>query len=199
MKKLVVMASGKGSNFATILNAIKCGQVNGEVVALIVDKDCGAMDIAKQNKIPIFLLKNRDFTKELLQILQSLQPDFIVLAGFMRILKAMVVKQYHNKIVNIHPSILPAFTGLNAVEQALEYGVKITGCTVHFVDEKLDHGPIIHQAVVSVSNQDSPQTLLKKIQKKEHKLYPQAIKWLCNDQVIIKGRTVYIKEDNNES
>ncbi|WP_353892950.1 phosphoribosylglycinamide formyltransferase [Proteinivorax hydrogeniformans] len=195
MKKLVVMASGKGSNFATILDHVKKDEINGRISALIVDKTCGAEEIAKKHNIPVFKLKTRDFTEELIKILAKVSPNYILLAGFMRILKKEVVDRYPNQIINVHPSLLPAFPGLNAVQQALNYGVKVTGCTMHFVDDKLDHGPIIAQESVSVSENDCAESLLAKIQTKEHKLYPQVVKLLCDDKITIKNRTVYVEEE----
>ncbi|WP_350343283.1 phosphoribosylglycinamide formyltransferase [Proteinivorax tanatarense] len=197
MKKLVVMASGRGSNFATILDYIAKGEINGKVTALIVDKACGAEKIARENNIPVFKLKDKEFSQELIEILNKVSPHYILLAGFMRILKKEVVDCYKNKIINIHPSLLPAFPGLNAIHQALDYGVKVTGCTVHFVDNKLDHGPIIAQEAVTIAESDCVKSLLVKIQQKEHKLYPQVVKLLCKDKITIKNRTVYVKEETS--
>ena len=133
------------------------------------------------------------FEKELIKKIKPLNPKLIVLAGFKRILSPFFTSKFPYKIINLHPSILPAFTGLHAPRQALEYGSKFTGCTVHFVDEGIDTGPIILQGVVEISQDDNEETLLNKINAKEHEILPKSIKLISEDKLIIEGRKVLIK------
>ncbi|HOK41665.1 MAG TPA: phosphoribosylglycinamide formyltransferase [bacterium] len=185
--KLGVLASGRGSNFAAIINGIKNRNLDAEIKVLITDnKNANAINIAKENNIPVYYIRydktNRiEFEKKSIRILKENNVELVLLAGFMRILTEYFINEYRNKILNIHPSLLPAFKGLNAQAQALKTGVKKTGCTVHIVDENLDGGPIIAQREVPIFVDDTVEILSERILKEEHKLYIEAIK------IYIKG------------
>jgi len=129
-----------------------------------------------------------------MEYLKEKDVDLVVLAGYMRILSSYFIKMYKNKIMNVHPALLPSFPGLHAQRQAVEYGVKISGCTVHFVEEGVDSGPIILQKSVQVSADDTEESLAEKILKEEHRIYPRAIQLFCEGRLVIKGRKVFIKE-----
>jgi phosphoribosylglycinamide formyltransferase-1 len=166
---------------------------------VITDReDAQALRRAAQNFIKAFYLSPEGLTREaydslLLGFLQDNQIDLIALAGFMRILSPVLIRAYPNKILNIHPSLLPAFPGLHAQRQALEYGVKVTGCTVHLVDEEVDHGPIVIQRTVPVYDTDTEETLSARILEQEHIAYPEALKLLAEDRLIVQGRRVFIR------
>ncbi len=186
MKNIVILISGRGSNMQALLEAkLPC-----RVAAVISNKtDAGGLDIARSHGIPTAVVSHRDhpdrtsFDAALAGVIDGFQPDFVILAGFMRILTADFVNRYKGRLVNIHPSLLPAYGGLDTHERALKDGVKIHGCTVHFVTPDLDHGPIIIQAAVPVHCDDTPQTLAKRVLHEEHRIYPQAIRWLCRHQI----------------
>jgi phosphoribosylglycinamide formyltransferase-1 len=185
-QKVVILISGRGSNMQALLEAtLPC-----EIVAVISNRaDAGGLDIAKQHSIPTAVVAHKDyadrnlFDAALSKVIDSYAPDLIVLAGFMRILTDGFVERYRGKLINIHPSLLPAYAGVNTHERALHDGVRIHGCTVHFVTPKLDHGPIIIQAAVPVLRDDTPQTLSARVLQEEHRIYPQAVRWLCLKQV----------------
>ncbi|OGS92138.1 MAG: phosphoribosylglycinamide formyltransferase [Gallionellales bacterium GWA2_60_18] len=190
MKSIVILISGRGSNMQALLEAkLPC-----RVAAVISNKaDASGLDVARRYGIPTAVLSHRDhpdrasFDAALAQVIDSFQPDFVVLAGFMRILTEDFVNRYHGRLVNIHPSLLPAYGGLDTHARALHDGVKIHGCTVHFVTPDLDHGPIIIQAAVPVLCHDTEQTLAARVLHEEHRIYPQAIRWLCNDQIELRA------------
>jgi phosphoribosylglycinamide formyltransferase-1 len=186
MKNIVILISGRGSNMEALLHA----KLSCRVAAVISNKaDAGGLEIAKSHGIPTAVVSHRDhpdrasFDAALAEVIDGFQPDFVILAGFMRILTADFVNRYRGRLINIHPSLLPAYGGLDTHERALKDGVKIHGCTVHFVTPDLDHGPIIIQAAVPVHCHDTPQTLAKRVLHEEHRIYPQAIRWLCKNQV----------------
>lgn len=137
-----------------------------------------------------------DFDRALVETLRAYKVELVVLAGYMRLLSAVVLQAFPQRVINIHPSLLPSFPGLNAHQQAWQYGVKYTGCTVHFVDEGMDTGPIIAQRVVAVDPKDTAADLAAKILKEEHRLYPQVVRWLAEGRVVIQGRRVFIKESD---
>ncbi len=151
--------------------------------------DATGLEAAQKHGIATHVVAHRDYADRedfdamLAKTIDSYQPDFVVLAGFMRILTATFVHHYHGKLINIHPSLLPAYSGMHTHQRALQDGVKIHGCTVHFVTPDLDHGPIIIQAAVPVLSDDTEQSLSKRVLHEEHRIYPQALRWLCNDQV----------------
>jgi len=197
---IAIFASGSGSNFEAIVKYIRKGEIkNASVKLLITDKkDAFVRQRAKKFGIKDFFIDPSKFTsrlsyeKRIFKILKSEGIDLIVLAGFMRILSPYLVKKYKNKILNIHPALLPAFKGTEAIRRAFKYGVKITGVTVHFVDEKVDHGPIILQEAIKIKPSDTLQILEQKIHKVEHRLYPLAIKLFIEKKLKIKGRKVEI-------
>jgi phosphoribosylglycinamide formyltransferase 1 len=197
MKKLVILISGRGSNMQALLEAkLPC-----RIAAVISNRaDAEGLAIAKAHGIPALIVEHRkhadreSFDAALAQAIDAFDPDFVVLAGFMRILGAGFVSRYHGRLINIHPSLLPAYSGLNTHARALHDGVRIHGCTVHFVTHDLDHGPIVIQAAVPVLPNDSEQTLAARVLNQEHRIYPQAIRWLCQDQVKLseQGRVLFL-------
>lgn len=197
MKKLVILISGRGSNLQALLNArLPC-----RIAAVISNRpDAEGLDIARANDIPVAVVEHRNYADRnsfdiaLAQAIDAYEPDIVALAGFMRILSNGFVARYHGRLVNIHPSLLPAYGGLNTHARALQDGVKIHGCTVHFVSPDLDHGPIIIQAAVPVLRDDSEQTLAARVLNQEHRIYPQAIKWLCNESIALDnhGKVIFL-------
>ena len=200
--KIGILGSGKGSNFEAILQATREGRLKAQIVVVISDcHDAPILEKAKKNGIPIFHLasgKYRTFLEssieeEYVRCLKEHGADWIVLAGFMRVLKGVFFKAYRGRILNIHPSLLPSFRGLEAWGQAIEYGVKVAGCTVHFVNEDIDTGPIILQEAVPVYDEDSKESLHRRIQEVEHRLYPKALQLIVENRVEVRGRRVFIK------
>ena len=186
MKKLVILISGRGSNMQALLEA----KLSCRIAAVISNRaDAEGLAIAKAHGVPALVVEHRkhadreSFDTALAQAIDAFDPDFVALAGFMRILGAGFVSRYRGRLINIHPSLLPAYSGLDTHARALHDGVKIHGCTVHFVTHDLDHGPIIIQAAVPVLSDDTEQTLAARVLSQEHRIYPQAISWLCQDQV----------------
>ena len=188
MKNIVILISGRGSNLQALLEArLPC-----RIAAVISNRaDAGGLKIAQAHGIPTAVIEHRDyadrdsFDAALAQLIDTFHPDFVILAGFMRILTAGFVTRYRGRLVNIHPSLLPAYGGLHTHTRALQDGVRIHGCTVHFVTADLDHGPIIIQAAVPVLPDDSENTLAKRVLAEEHRIYPQAVRWLCEDRVTL--------------
>jgi len=200
MINIGVLASGRGTNLQAIIEAIKEGKIEGRISIVISDnRDAFALKRAKQNNIETEYInfksfKNReDYDKEIMECLKEKDIDLVVLAGYMRILSPYFIRTYKNRIINIHPALLPSFPGLHAQRQAVEYGVKISGCTVHFVDEGVDSGPVILQKAVEVKDNDTEESLAERILKEEHQIYPRAIQLFCQGRLIIKGRKVFIK------
>lgn len=196
---IAVLASGRGTNFEAIARAIKRGYIRANLKLLITDKEEAYVRLrAKRFKIREIFINPRDykdrvsFDKAIADILKKEEIDLVVLAGFMRILSSYFVKRFRYRILNIHPALLPSFKGTKGIEDAYNYGVKITGVTVHFVDEKMDHGPIILQEAVRIGEDQSLQELEKKIHRVEHRLYPLAIKLFCEGRISIRGRRVRI-------
>ncbi|MFA6061074.1 MAG: phosphoribosylglycinamide formyltransferase [Gallionella sp.] len=186
MKNIVILISGRGSNMQTLLTA----SLNGRIAAVISNKaDAAGLAVAQAHGIPTAVVSHRDhpdresFDAALAQVIDGFQPDFVILAGFMRILTAGFVTHYHGRLINIHPSLLPSYTGLHTHARALADGVKIHGCTVHFVTPDLDHGPIIIQAAVPVLADDTEASLSARVLHEEHRIFPQAIRWLCAGQI----------------
>ena len=200
MINIGVLASGRGTNLQAIIEAIKEGKIEGRISIVISDnRDAFAFKRAKQNNIETGYInfksfKNReDYDKKIVEYLKEKDVDLVVLAGYMRILSSYFIKMYKNRIMNIHPALLPSFPGLHVQRQAVEYGVKVSGCTVHFVDEGVDSGPIILQKAVEVKDNDTEESLAERILKEEHQIYPQAIQLFCQGRLIIKGRKVFIR------
>lgn len=182
MKNIAVFASGNGSNFQAIAEAAKKGRLKAHLRLLVCDNlKAYVLERAKKFGIKTFLIDRRNysgkkaFEDEIIRKLKAERIDLIVLAGFMRILSPNFIRQYRNRIINIHPALLPSFKGAHAIKDAFDYGVKLTGVTVHFVDEKIDHGPIILQEALRVREKDSLESLEEKIHRLEHKAYPRAI------------------------
>ena len=200
-KRIVVVASGRGSNFQAVTDALRRGSIKGgECVALVTDNPKAyAIERAREAKIPVVVVDYGGYaTRELyeqglLKALKETKPDLIVLAGYMRILGSAIVQEYAGKMVNIHPALLPSFTGLHAQRQALEHGAKVAGCTVHFVDESLDGGPIILQRCVRVMDEDDEDTLANRILIQEHIALPEAVRLFCEDRLTIEGRRVKVR------
>ncbi|MDF3818671.1 phosphoribosylglycinamide formyltransferase [Leptospira sp. 96542] len=199
IKRVVFLASGRGSNFSAAVDQIRKKKLPIDILALITDNPrAKALEIAKSNQIPTEILDfgsfpaKQNYHSELLRRLKELGPDLIVACGYMRILKPEVVSAFRNRIINVHPSLLPAFPGLDAQKQALDYGVKITGCTVHFVEEGVDTGPIILQKAIEIRNQWNEKELSLAILAEEHKLLPLAVQLFCDNKLIIKERKVEI-------
>jgi phosphoribosylglycinamide formyltransferase-1 len=199
-KRIVVLASGRGSNFQAVIDAIKAGKIPARCAALITDNPTAyAIDRAKKAGIPVRIIDYATFPsrevyeRALLSSMQELNADLYVLAGYMRILGSGIVRSFPGKMMNIHPALLPSFTGLHAQRQAVQYGVKVSGCTVHFVDESLDGGPIILQHAVPVIEGDDEDSLADRILEYEHVCFPEAIRLFCEDRLEIVGRHVMVR------
>ncbi len=198
--KIAVLISGRGSNLQAILEAEKNRKIGkGEVVLILSNKsEAKGLEYAKEydKKSQIVLADNytnrEDYDKALVKVLNEHEIDLVVLAGFMRILSPYFIQAMKDKIINIHPSLLPSFPGLKAQKQALDYGVKVSGCSVHFVNEEVDGGAIILQDVVEVLDDDTEETLSARILEKEHQLYPKAIKLITENKVKIEERKVKV-------
>ncbi|HJJ30122.1 MAG TPA: phosphoribosylglycinamide formyltransferase [Methanocorpusculum sp.] len=199
MKRIAVLASGRGSNFQAILDALSKGKINGEIVALFTDnKDAYAIDRANIAGIPAIVLNYKDYPSkeryehDLITAMREVDVDLFVCAGYMRIIGPEIAREFAGKMINIHPALLPAFAGLHGQRQAIEYGVKIAGCTVHFVDEGLDSGPIILQKSLEVLDDDDEDSLSDRILELEHQAFPEAVALFCADRLIVSGRHVRI-------
>jgi phosphoribosylglycinamide formyltransferase-1 len=186
VKRIVILISGRGSNMQALLEAnLPC-----QVAAVVSNRaDAQGLETASKKGIETAVISHKDFADRaafdtaLSAIIDRFAPDLVVLAGFMRILTAGFVERYRGKLINIHPSLLPAYPGIDTHQRALQDGARIHGCTVHFVTPDLDHGPIIIQAAVPVLRDDTPQSLSARVLCEEHRIYPQAVRWLCRNQV----------------
>jgi phosphoribosylglycinamide formyltransferase-1 len=199
-KRIAVLASGRGSNFQAVIDAIQDGKIPATCGALITDNPKAyAIERAKKAKIPVTVIDYASFPsremyeRALLSAMQKVTADLFVLAGYMRIVGAGIVRSFPGKMMNIHPALLPGFAGLHAQRQAIDYGVKVSGCTVHFVDESLDGGPIILQHCVRVLEGDDEDSLAERILRHEHECYTEAIKLFCEERLEIVGRNVRIR------
>ena len=198
--KLAVLVSGRGSNLQAIIDSIDREELDAHLSIVISNtKDAMALKLAEKHGIktifidPSTYLNSKEYDKALVLKLKEFSIDLICLAGYMRILGEEVIQTFEKKIINIHPSLLPAFPGLNAQKQAINHGVKFSGCTVHFVDLGVDSGPIILQTVVPVYDNDDEKSLSKRILEQEHYLYPKAIKMIQENKIRLDGRTVTSK------
>jgi phosphoribosylglycinamide formyltransferase 1 len=200
--RLGVLGSGKGSNFMAIADAIAAGTVPAEIGIVLSDvESAGILEHARQRKLPARFIAPGKFRTKLeedaerayVAALQEAKVDLIVLAGFMRVLKGDFLRAFEGRIVNVHPSLLPSFPGLEAWKQALDYGVKVTGCTVHYVDAGVDSGAIIAQQTVPVRDDDTAQTLHARIHSAEHELYPKCVAAIARGEVSVQGRRVIRK------
>jgi len=183
--KLVILISGRGSNMQSIVNAIRAGKLNAEVAAVISNRpDAAGLDFARSAGITSETLDHKNFTsreafdQKLMDLIDTFNPDYVVLAGFMRILSAAFVRHYANRLINIHPSLLPKFKGMHTHKRAIEAGESEHGASVHFVTEELDAGPVILQAKVPILAGDTEETLAARVLTEEHKLYPDALRLL---------------------
>lgn len=202
---IAVFASGSGTNFQAIIDNVKNGYINANISLLVSDnKDAYAIKRARESGVEAFILspkdfKNReDYDKAIVKKLKGKNIGLVILAGYMRLVSPYFIKQYRNKILNIHPALLPSFKGTHGVRDALKYGVKITGSTVHFVDEELDHGPIVLQEAVAVADNDTEESLHSKVHQKEYEIYPKAIKLFVEGKLEIKGRKVKVKDEHDK-
>lgn len=196
MKRVAILLSGRGSNFRALQTAIEAGEIPAQISMVISNREnAPGLAYARSLDLPARFVdsvnKDReDFDREIIRILKEASTDIVCLAGFMRLLSPSFVQAFSSRILNIHPSLLPAFPGLHAQRQALEWGVKITGCTVHFVDDQLDHGPIILQRWVPVLEEDDEESLSARILAQEHQAYPEALKLVCEDKILVEDRRV---------
>lgn len=196
MKRLGILISGRGSNFEAIADHIAAGKLEAEIAVVISNRpQARGLEIARRRGIPAASIPSKGLDREvydrmLIEELRRREVDLVCLAGFMRLLSAAFVREFPLRVLNIHPSLLPAFPGLEAQHQAVEHGVKVSGCTVHFVDEHLDHGPIIVQTAVPVLDDDTADTLSARILKEEHRIYSEAIGIVLNGKFRLEGRKV---------
>jgi phosphoribosylglycinamide formyltransferase-1 len=196
---IAVFASGRGTNFGAIIRAVKKGKIKANLSLLVCDNPvAGAIGRAKRAGIKVALVQRKDFaTKKdfeakINEHLEADKIDLIVLAGFMRLLSPEFVSRYKGRIVNIHPALLPSFKGTEGIKDAFDYGVKLTGVTVHFVDEEMDHGPIILQKEVKIDERDTLESLEAKVHKVEHQIYPEAVRLFVEGKLNLEGRKVQI-------
>jgi len=199
--QLGVLVSGNGTNLQAILDAIEGGQLDAEVRLVVSDQpQAFALKRAEKHRIPTAVVVRKDFTdrpsfeKKILDLLKDQGVRCVVLAGFMRLLSPQFIGAYPQRIVNIHPALLPAFPGLEAIRQAFDYGSPVTGVTVHFVDEGCDTGPIIAQRAIEVDPKDTLESLSERIHRVEHELYPQVLQWISEGRVKVEGRKVVIQK-----
>ncbi len=197
MKNIVILISGRGSNMEALIAARDAGQLPVNIAAVISNRpDAQGLETAVKAGITAHFIDHKafagreSFDAALAECIDSFAPDLVVLAGFMRILSEGFVRRYEGRLVNIHPSLLPSFPGLHTHQRALEEGVRIHGCTVHFVTPTLDHGPVIIQAAVPVLDSDSEATLAARVLRQEHRVYPQAVRWFAEDRLRLEGGRV---------
>jgi phosphoribosylglycinamide formyltransferase-1 len=196
LKRLGILLSGRGSNFEAIADNVAAGRLQAEIAAVISNREeARGLEIARQRGLPALCIPSKGVSREeydrrVVEELQARNVELVCLAGFMRLLSTEFCRAFPMRIVNIHPSLLPAFPGLDAQKQALDHGVKISGCTVHFVDEQLDSGPIILQAAVPVLDDDTAASLVARILKEEHRIYSEAIRIILSERWRIEGRRV---------
>ena len=198
MRSIVILISGRGSNMQAIVRAAQTEQWPARIAAIVSNKaDAEGLKFAAAQGIPTAVVANKDypdreqFDAALRVVVDGFSPDLVVLAGFMRILTAPFVEHYAGRMLNVHPSLLPSFPGMATHRQALEAGVKVHGATVHFVTAKLDHGPIVAQAVVPVLENDTEQSLEQRVLIEEHQLYPRAVRWFVENRLSIEDGRVH--------
>src|SRR6266404_8048286 len=196
-KRIGVLLSGRGSNFEALADSVAAGRIPGAEIAVVVSNREGAPGIDKAKEwniaarvIPSKGLEREAYDRQVVAVLNEHKVDLVCLAGYMRLLSPFFVASFPNRILNIHPSLLPSFPGLESQRQALEYGVKFAGCTVHFVDENLDAGPIVLQATVPVRDEDTEETLASRILAEEHRIYTEAVRIVLEGKYRIVGRRV---------
>lgn len=202
--RIAVFASGQGSNFQAIVDAMQEKKLDVSIELLVCDKPLAPVVArAQQAGVEAFVFKPKDYAsreayeEEILAMMQQKQVDLVVLAGYMRIITSVLVEPYYGRMLNVHPSMLPSFPGVNAIGQALDYGVKVTGVTVHFVDGGLDSGPIVAQRAVTIEEGDTEEILAARIHTIEQQLYPQVIQWIAQGKVSIDGRHVKVVQNSH--
>jgi len=201
MKRIVILISGRGSNMAAVLDAVARGEIRGQVVGVVSNRpEAAGLAIAARRQVATTVVDhtvvpNRDeFERALAAAIDELKPDLVVLAGFMRVLSPEFVARYERRMLNIHPSLLPMYQGLHTHRQALLDGVKVHGCTVHFVTADVDQGPIVAQAAVPVRDEDDEASLAARVLESEHRILVAAVRWFCDDRLVVDGRRVRVKE-----
>ncbi|RMH80800.1 MAG: phosphoribosylglycinamide formyltransferase [Acidobacteria bacterium] len=197
---LGVLVSGRGSNLQALIDAVESGKLKARISLVISDRDgVLAIDRCRRHGINYRVIKRKDFESKsyferaMAESLKESGVELLILAGFMRVLSEEFIRAFPMRIINIHPSLIPAFQGLRAQKQAIDYGAKLTGCTVHFVTEELDNGPVIVQACVPVLPKDTEESLSERILAYEHRILPQAVKWICEGRIRIEGRNVVVE------
>ncbi len=204
MKRLGILLSGRGSNFEAIADSVEAGRIDAAIAVVISNRaEARGLERARERGLNAVCLPSKGLDREVYdrQVVAELRKnraDLVCLAGFMRLLSAYFIREFPLAILNIHPSLLPSFPGLDAQHQALEHGVKISGCTVHFVDERLDAGPIVRQAAVTVADDDTAETLAARILKEEHRIYTEAIGIVLSGRFRVEGRRVILEQDKHE-
>jgi phosphoribosylglycinamide formyltransferase 1 len=201
MARIAVLASGRGSNLQSIIDSVESGYIpRCDIVVVVSDKaDAYALERARSHRIEALFVDPKDFdthedyNAKLASELRSRRIDLVLLAGYMRIVKPNFVSAFKNRILNIHPALLPSFPGLHAQRQAIEHGVKVSGCTVHFVDDQVDHGPIVVQAAVPVLEGDTEDELGTRILEQEHRIFPLAVQWFVEGRLKVSGRRVKVR------
>ena len=194
MKRIGILLSGRGSNFEAIARQTDDGKLSAEIAVVVSNVESApGLQRARERGLNVFCASSKGLSREafdrrVIHVLEETRVDLVCLAGFMRLLSPSFIQAFRNRILNIHPSLLPAFPGLDAQRQALEYGVKVSGCTVHFVDEGLDSGPIVLQAAVPVLDGDTEELLAARILEQEHQIYPKAIQYVLDERIRIDGR-----------
>jgi phosphoribosylglycinamide formyltransferase-1 len=203
--RVAVLASGRGSNLQAIIDAIEAGQIQAQIAAVVSNKrDAAALERARKHGLPDIFVDPKPFAgrpdsreaydRALLDVLTKHEAELVLLAGYMRIVTGLLVNAYVNRMMNIHPSLLPSFPGLDVQKKAIDWGCKLAGCTVHFVTEGVDEGPIILQAAVPILDRDTPDTLAARILEQEHKLYPRAVQLFAEGRLHVEGRRVLIAD-----
>jgi phosphoribosylglycinamide formyltransferase-1 len=202
--RIAVLASGRGSNLQAIIDAIEARQLDAQILAVISNKkEAPALERARKHDLQSIFVDPKPFAgqadsreaydRALLEVLEKHDVELVLLAGYMKIVTTVLVNAYANRMMNIHPSLLPSFPGLEVQKKAIEWGCKVAGCTVHFVTEGVDEGPIILQAAVPIHDEDTPETLAARILVEEHKLYPRAVQLFAESRLRIDGRRVFIE------
>ena len=201
---MAILASGRGSNLQAIIDAVEAGTLHAKIVAVISNKkEAPALERARRHGLTVLFVDpkpyagrpdNREaYDRELLDVLRRHEVDLVLLAGYMKIVTPVLVEAFANRMMNIHPSLLPSFPGLDVQKKAIEWGCKVAGCTVHFVTEGIDEGPIILQAAVPILDDDTPDTLAARILEQEHQIYPQAVQLFAEERLRVNGRRVFIE------
>ena len=202
LKRLVILISGRGSNMTAIIDAAHAGTIAGRVVGVIGNRaEAAGLAVAAQRGVRTAIVDHlafpdrRAFDDALSAAIDDLAPDLVILAGFMRVLGNEFVERYRGRLLNIHPSLLPAFPGVNTHRRALADGVKVHGCTVHFVTPRVDHGPIVAQSALAVHDDDDETTLAARVLALEHRVLVAAVRWFCDDRLVIEGNRVRVKKE----